>query len=633
MNIMKQIPGIVLLSLFQLLCHAQTPVPAIVPTPASVKVGKGGFVLNAKTIIRADAAEYNTTGFFTRYLLNTWKFKANVIAGPAKAGAKQPVVYITNKGSEELHAEGYRLSITPDSIMLIGKGAGLFYGIQTLLQLFPVDVRETAVLPCLVIEDQPRFGYRGLMLDVSRHFFSIEQIKDLLDLMAFYKLNRFHWHLTDDQGWRLEIKSCPKLTQVGAWRVPRIEFGGNTLPPQAGEKATDGGFYTQQQVKDIIRYAADRHIEVLPEIDVPGHSMAATAAYPELCVTRDTAIKVNPGSSFAKWFSHGGFEMYVDNTLNPADERVYSFLDKVFSEVAALFPCKYIHIGGDECYKGFWEKDTGVQAFMKKKNINNTIGLQGYFISRLNDIIRSKGKKLIGWDEIFQDSMSNHVAIMNRFGEKGATVQTSKGLDIVLAPGGSGFYFDYAQSTSDMEPSSHGGNAPLRKSFMFDPEYESLSAEDKKHILGVEACIWTEHIFSTSKLFYMALPRLLGLAETAWSLQPNKSYQQFSDSVLPVHLQRFDKTGINYRVPTATDYIDTTIIASSYTFTARMPFAGAKVYFSLNNKLPSDADHLYTGPVIIRVPGGKKMVIKAIVITPSGRRSVVSRTVIDASLQ
>jgi len=320
---MKQIPCIALMFLYSLFCQAQSQVPAIVPTPASVKMSKGSFIFSAQTVIRADAAERKTADFFTKYLLNTWKFKTIVVSSNAKSVTRQPAVYITTKGSEQLPADGYTLSITPAAITLVGKDAGLFYGIQTLIQLFPVNTQGAAVLPCLNITDQPRFAYRGLMLDVSRHFFTVAQIKDLLDLMAYYKLNRFHWHLTDDQGWRLEIKSYPKLTKIGAWRVPRIEFSGNTLPPQPGEKATDGGFYTQQQVKDIIRYAAERHIEIVPEIDVPGHSMAAIASYPELCVTQNPGIKVNPGSSFAKWFSQGGFEMYVDNTLNPTDEHVF----------------------------------------------------------------------------------------------------------------------------------------------------------------------------------------------------------------------------------------------------------------------------------------------------------------------
>jgi len=318
--------------------NAQNATPALVPAPRMVNMDKGSFIFSAATVIKTDAEGQRAVQFLTDYLLHTWNFKNKVLAGPARTTNRQPEVIITTKSSEQLPDEGYKLSVNPAGITLTGKGAGLFYGLQTLLQLFPVQTRATAAIPCLNIEDAPRFGYRGLMLDVSRHFFTVKEIKDLLNLMAYYKLNRFHWHLTDDQGWRLEIKSYPKLTQVGAWRVPRLEFSDNTLPPQPGEKATDGGFYTQEQVKEIVRYAAERHIEILPEIDVPGHSMAALAAYPELCVTHNPDIRVNPGSSFAKWFPQGGFEMYIDNTLNPTDERVYRFLDKVLGEVAALFP-------------------------------------------------------------------------------------------------------------------------------------------------------------------------------------------------------------------------------------------------------------------------------------------------------
>src|ERR1700754_2681607 len=384
------------LLLVRLSCPAQ-----VVPTPASVTMGKGHFAFGPKTIIQTGKEDVRLIRVFTQYLRRTWKFENPMLTGGLETGRrKQPVVYMGTRGSENLPAEGYRLSITPDSIVLTGKEAGLFYGIQSLIQLFPNETGATAMLPCLTIEDRPRFHYRGFMLDVSRHFFTTAQIKELLDWMAFYKLNRFHWHLTDDEGWRLEIKSYPKLTQVGARRVPRIEFGGNTLPPQAGEQATDGGFYTQEQVKEIIRYAADRFIEVIPEVDVPGHSMAIIAAYPELSVTRDTGAKVSPGSPMATWFPQGGFKMHFDNTLNPTDERVYHFLDKVIGEVAALFPGKYIHIGGDECYKGYWEKDSSVKAFMQRQGIKNTTLLQAYFISRLDKIIRSKGKKLIGCGEI-----------------------------------------------------------------------------------------------------------------------------------------------------------------------------------------------------------------------------------------
>ncbi|SEM61817.1 hexosaminidase [Chitinophaga rupis] len=605
---------------------AQQHTPALIPMPHSVKIDTGHFVFDSNTLIRTAVQEKNVVAYFTDYLFSSWQFKNRVITDTA---GQRPELLITTSGSEQLPAEGYRLTVTPNRITLTGSNAGLFYGMQTLLQLIPAPTNGTAAIPCLSIEDAPRFGYRGLMLDVSRHFFTVQQIKDLLNLMAYYKLNRFHWHLTDDQGWRLEIKSYPELTQTGAWRVPRLEFSGTTLPPQPGERAIDGGFYTQEQVKEIIRYAAERHIEILPEIDVPGHSMAAIAAYPELCVTHNANTKVNPGSPFAKWFPTGGFEMYEDNSLTPTDERVYQFLDKVLGEVAALFPYPYIHIGGDECYKGFWEKDTSVQRFMKEHHLNNTHELQSYFISRVNKIIQSKHKKLIAWDEVAAGNAKDSITIMNRFGEKDALEQIKKGLNIVLAPGNNGLYFDYAQSTSDQEPSSHGGNAPVWKAYQYNPEYSALSAAARTHIMGVEGCIWTENIPNVSKLQYMLLPRMLALAETGWSAQADKDYQRFAGTALPAHLERFDKAGMNYRVPAVLNYADTTIVTNTFRFEAVPPVPGARIFYTLNNRPPGDYDHEYTEPVTITIPRGKTIILKTIVITPAGHRSIITRTVLD----
>lgn len=606
----------------------QQNIPALIPMPRSLKMDTGNFVFDSNTVIRTDVREKRVVEYFTDRLFCTGKFRNKMITGAAKASE----LLITTNGAEHLPKEGYRLSVTPARITLTGNNAGLFYGMQTLLQLLSAPENEAATIPCLTIEDAPRFGYRGLMLDVSRHFFTVAQIKNLLDLMAYYKLNRFHWHLTDDQGWRLEIKSCSALTKVGAWRVPRIEFSGNTLPPQPGEPATDGGFYTQEQVKEVIRYAAERHIEIVPEIDVPGHSMAAIAAYPELCVTHNADTRVNPGSPFAKWFSTGGFEMYVDNSLNPTDERVYQFLDKVFGEVATLFPYPYIHIGGDECYKGYWEKDSAVQTFMKQHQIHDTHELQSYFISRVNKIILSKQKKLIAWDEVAAGDIREPITVMSRFGEKAAIEQIGKGLEIILAPGNNGLYFDYAQSTSDQEPSSHGGDQPVRNAYQYNPEYPALSAGEHKHIMGVEACIWTENIPDVSKLQYMMLPRMLALAETGWSDETAKDYPRFAGTALPVHLERFDKAGINYRVPAVFDYTDTTILTDTFRFEVAQPTVrGASIFYTLNNRPPGDYDHEYKGPVTITIPRGKIINLKTIVITRAGRRSIITRTVLDNS--
>ena len=282
--------------------------------------------------------------------------------------------------------------------------------------------------------DYPRFGWRGLMLDVSRNFFSKEDVKQYIDQMARFKYNTFHWHLTDDNGWRIEIKSLPKLTEVGAWRVPRYGQFSERAKPNPGEKATVGGFYTQEDIKEIIQYAADRNITIVPEVDVPGHSMAAIAAYPELSCTKDPNTKVNPGSSFSEWYGDGKFKMLLDNTLNPSDEKVYEFLDKVFTEIAALFPNPYIHVGGDECYKGFWTEDPGCQALMKKMNMKKPEELQSYFMKRVETILKSKGKKLIGWDEILEGGLAPEATVMSWRGIKGGIEAAKLGHDVVMTP-------------------------------------------------------------------------------------------------------------------------------------------------------------------------------------------------------
>ncbi|MCL4133396.1 UNVERIFIED_CONTAM: hypothetical protein GTU68_040589 [Idotea baltica] len=309
------------------------------------------------------------------------------VAEPSRANR---VISISLKASPELGGEGYELNVAENEISLTAnKAAGIFNALQTLRQLLPKEFENKEeygmgmgmVMGCK-IKDYPRFGWRGLMLDVSRHFFSVEDVKAYLDKMAQYKMNVFHWHLTDDEGWRIEIKSLPKLTEVGAWRVPRHgRFGKDRPFPKEGEEATEGGFYTHEQIKDVIKYAAERNITIVPEIDVPGHSMAVLAAYPELSTLKEPKV-VNPGGYFADW-TGPHFKMLIENTLNPADEKVYEFVDKVMTEVAELFPSQYIHMGGDECYHGYWEESPEVQKFMKKNDIKDTHGLQSYFVGRV----------------------------------------------------------------------------------------------------------------------------------------------------------------------------------------------------------------------------------------------------------
>jgi hexosaminidase len=282
------------------------------------------------------------------------------------------------------------------------------------------------------------------MLDVSRNFFPKEDVEKFIDQIARFKFNTFHWHLTDDNGWRIEIKSMPKLTEVGAWRVACSGYFGERDDPKPGESATVGGFYTQEDIREIVKYAQERFITIVPEVDVPGHSMAAIASYPELCCTKNPDIKVNPGTEFSELYGNGKFKMLIDNTLNPSDEKVYEFLDKVFTEMAQLFPGQYIHVSGDECYKGYWEADAGCQALMKKLGISKVEQLLGYFVNRVEIILHSKGKKLIGWDEILEGGISPDATVMGWRGINGGVEAAKLGHYVVMTPTAFA-YLDYQQ--------------------------------------------------------------------------------------------------------------------------------------------------------------------------------------------
>jgi hexosaminidase len=386
----------------------------IIPAPVSYENNMDMFMIDNNVFLddrTNDATAHDFVSDFLAYLQ-----KANVNTSFKKVDTlsqQQKAIIFELKNDEKLGDEGYELEVKELAINITAnKPAGIFNGIQTLRQLMPREFESVdypmgfgMLMGCKIV-DYPRFGWRGLMLDVSRHFFTVDEVKDYLLTMSKYKFNVMHWHLTDDEGWRIEIKSLPKLTEVGAWRVPRHgKFGEGRAYPKEGEEATEGGFYTQEEIKDIVAYAKSLNITIVPEIDIPGHSMAALAAYPELSVDKEPKF-VNPGAKFAEWPAGGGFYMLIDNTLNPTDEKVYDFVDKVMTEVAELFPSEYIHMGGDECYHGYWEKNPEVQKFMKKNKIPDSHALQSYFVTRVQKIINSKGKKMIGWDEILEGGLA-----------------------------------------------------------------------------------------------------------------------------------------------------------------------------------------------------------------------------------
>jgi hexosaminidase len=573
---------------------------SIIPQPASLQVKTGAFDLTPSTTIsipakNQDVARIGT--YLTERIKSASGFQLKVIEGQQSAAIQLKLGSVDPK----LGKEGYLLEVT-DKVVTITAAhpAGIFYGVQTLLQLLPNEIESKNVItdvqwriPAVSITDYPRFPWRGIMLDVSRHFFPKEFVKEYIDQIARYKFNRFHFHLTDDQGWRIEIKSYPKLTDVGAWRVPRVGTFGQHEPPKPGEPRTDGGFYTQEDIKEIVQYAKDRYVEILPEIDVPGHSMAAIAAYPELCVTKDTSIQVNPGTRFSKWFGGGKFEMLIDNTLNPTDEKVYQFLDKVFGEVAQLFPFEYIHIGGDECYKGYWEKDPNVQAFMKKNRLKDGVELQSYFTKRVSKIIGSKKKKTIGWDEILEGGIAADAAVMSWRGVKGGIEASHLKHTVVMSPNPQ-YYLDMNQGEQSVEHPIYDV-ARIKDVYAFDILAPGI---DSAYVVGGQGNLWTETVSTPSQAEYMTYPRAFAISETLWSPKSRKNWSQFVIR-MEDHFQRFDFAKRNY----AESVYDPVISVKkndegNLVIKIEPQIHGLDIHYTLDNNIPDQYSARYGSEIV-----------------------------------
>jgi len=583
------------------------PYMGIIPAPASLVKSPGTFTFNKLTVVKADKPTDKAVELFKDFLLNNRGLNNKVVKYNPRIKGKGISVILTARGSENLPAEGYKLTITPRKITIIGKGAGLFYGIQTLIQLFPIDQKTAANLPCLVINDEPRFGYRGMMLDVSRHFFTVSQVKKVIDLMAAYKLNNFHWHLVDGQGWRIEIKKYPKLTEVGGTRQQTM-FGSNRDWPD-GEPYT--GFYTQDEIRDVVKYAAGKYINIVPEIEMPAHSDAALRAYPELMCTPDTAVK-NPARTTG---------------LYCPTEETFTFLENVLTEVMELFPSKYIHIGGDEANKQPWKESAFCQNLIKQLNLKDENALQSYFIQRMEKFLNSKGRSIIGWDEILEGGLAPNATVMSWTGEQGGIAAAQQKHNVIMTPQTTGLYFDHYQSRSPLEPVSFGRYAEFSETYKYEPVPKVLTEDERKYIVGVQGNLWTEYVPTVAKLQYQILPRLFALSEIAWSKPERKDYKNFSEVRLAKHFERLDAMHYNYRVPTAFEVIDTMIIGAQFTMTPKSVVPGAKIVYTLNGRDPLDTDLGYESPIIFNIPAGEKRTFKTVVITPSGRRSLPTSTV------
>ncbi|TWI78353.1 hexosaminidase [Lacibacter cauensis] len=506
---------------------------SIIPQPVELKLNEGNFSIDKNTTVQFNASQAALKPAVD-FFLNAVKDISGIALQQNKPAAKK--VEFILAAQTAFKPEAYSLTVTPSLIQIKASSyAGIFYGIQSVLQTLP-QVRTNAALqvPCMQINDEPRFKWRGMHLDVSRHFFSADVVKQYINLMAMYKMNTFHWHLVDDQGWRIEIKKYPKLTSTGAWRVDQIDkVWGSRPQAKQGEAATYGGYYTQEQVKEIIAYAKTRNVTVVPEIEMPGHVASAIAAYPQLSCTQLPQLPLT-----------GGNYNNMSSNYCAGNEEVFSFLQDVLTEVIALFPSTYIHIGGDEVDKGPWKKCERCQARMKKEGLKNEEELQSYFIKRMEKFIVSKKRKMIGWDEILEGGLAPEATVMSWRGEAGGIEAAKMHHDVVMTPG-SPCYFDHYQAGPEGEPLAIGGFNTVKKVYDYEPIPKELSAEQQKYVLGAQGNVWTEYISTAEHLEYMVLPRMLALAETVWSPAATKNWNDFSRR-LQFHFKAFDAKGLHY---------------------------------------------------------------------------------------
>ncbi|QNF33377.1 family 20 glycosylhydrolase [Adhaeribacter swui] len=586
----------------------------LVPLPLEVKAYDGKFTLPAKIVIAAKTAdEQNVAGFLKDYFTVLGKV-ATVTPDANQATVKLKIGALTSK-----NPEAYQLTVDQSGASITASaGPGLFYGAQTLMQLLPPTAQETIAVPYVRITDEPAFKWRGNMLDVARHFFPVAFVKKYIDYLAAYKINTFHWHLTDDQGWRVEIKKYPKLTQISAFRNESL-VGAQQLMKKPEDYKYDGiphgGFYTQEEIKDVVAYAQKRYITVVPEIEMPGHSVAILAAYPEL------ACKPGPYQTRTLW----GIS---DDIVCPSEET-FQFFENVLAEVIPLFPGKYVHIGGDEAPKDRWRESNLVKGIMKKEKIKDVEKVQGWFNNRIEKFLLAKGKKLIGWDEILEGGISPKSTIMSWRGEKGGIEAARHGNEVVMSPA-SHLYLDYGQNPvphSPVEPLMIGGYLPLEKVYSYNPLSSELTPAQHKYILGVQANLWTEYIPTPEKVEYMLFPRIMALAEVAWTPSAKKNYADFQQR-LGQQFPRLDAKNIKYRVPEPAGLDSTKIVKqgdkATLTLTSIVP--DAQIRYTLDGTMPNETADLYTKPLAL--PVNRNLKIRAITVTPKGRLSVPAEVVI-----
>ena len=603
-------------ALFFTSCEHKEDVTAnyrVIPLPQEIVEGTAtdNFVLSDGTVITYpegnDKMKRNAE-FLSQYLGELTGRDIQITDMPSEENA---IVLQCDLQNE--NPEAYTLTVTPQLITINGSTpAGTFYGIQTLRKSIPQTGNLTVSFPAVTINDQPRFAYRGAMLDVCRHFFPVDSVKKFIDMLALHNINRFHWHLSEDQGWRIEIKSRPELTTIGS--VRKGTCIGHDF--ETSDSIPYGGFYTQEEARDIVKYAAERHITVIPEIDMPGHMLAALTAYPELGCT---------GGPYDLWHRWGVSE----DILCAGNDSVLTFIDDVLGEIVDIFPSEYIHVGGDECPKIRWESCPKCQAKARelglKKDAHGTVEekLQSYLIHHASDFLTSRGRKMIGWDETLEGGLAPGAIVMSWRGEEGAKEAARRGHDAIMTPTNY-FYFDYYQTRdTENEPDAIGGYVPVEKVYSFNPTPDDLTDEQKKHMIGVQANLWTEYIPTFSQVEYMELPRMAALAEVQWTEADKKDYKDFAKRV-PQLTNQYRTQGYNYA--THIFNVNGTLTPDGEKQAIVAEFStldDAPVYYTLDGTEPTEQSTLYTEPVNLTTTS----IIKAVAVRPEGNSRVFTDSV------
>jgi hexosaminidase len=601
------------------------PTIAIIPEPVSVKQGAGHLRLPQQVTVQTNATKELSQPIndLKKRLADAAGIKTTVVSSAPNANIQ---LVLNERADPKIRKDGYHLTVNTRNVIIhANEPAGMFYGVQSLLQLMPAAIESKGLvqnvqwnIPVVEINDYPRFGWRGLMLDVARHFFTKQEVKNFIDNMARYKFNVLHLHLSDDEGWRLEIKGLPRLTEVGAWNVKKQGYFGTFTPPGKDEPRNYGGFYTQDDIRELVKYAKERFIDILPEIDVPGHSLAAIVSYPELsCTPEANTYVVRSGEQIMDWSRGAPPIALVDNTLCPANEKVYTFLDKIITQMAELFPFEYMHMGGDETPKNYWEKMPEIKSLMQREGLKDMHEVQSYFTKRVEKIVSSKGKKFIGWDEILEGGLAPGAAVMSWRGMKGGIEAAKMNHEVVMSPT-THAYLDYMQGDIAMEPRVYA-SLRLSKAYEFDPMPEGV---DPKYIKGGQGNLWTEQIQNTRALEYMLWPRAFAVAESVWSLPSKKNWPNFFSRV-EKHFERFDAAEIKYAPSVYEPSIDVSYTGNKQLKITLATETPVNIHYSFDNSFPDKFYPVYKEPLIAPVDAAMLKIVTYKNNKPVGRMMVV----------